>query len=287
MDVKVVNSYEQLQDNACKNSNGGCSHLCLRKPGGYSCQCPTGVKMKLNGNGKECEALPSSYLLIALRSGIGRISLSTSEMFEVVLPIDGVHGAVVLDFHHAKNLLFYADVNSDAIKRVNMKNFNDIKTIVSTSLNTPNGIAVDWIADNLYWSDSALKMIEVSRLDGQFRKTLLRDNLDDVRSMILYKNLLFFADWGTSARIERSLLDGSDRKVIINSDLGFPTGTLLWATKIKIVVYEKLLSFICRSCDWLWNKKTLLGRCFTRSRWNVRFWWKGNKSHLKRDDFTW
>lgn len=227
MDVKVVNSYEQLQDNACKNSNGGCSHLCLRKPGGYSCQCPTGVKMKLNGNGKECEALPSSYLLIALRSGIGRISLSTSEMFEVVLPIDGVHGAVVLDFHHAKNLLFYADVNSDAIKRVNMKNFNDIKTIVSTSLNTPNGIAVDWIADNLYWSDSALKMIEVSRLDGQFRKTLLRDNLDDVRSMILYKNLLFFADWGTSARIERSLLDGSDRKVIINSDLGFPTGTLL------------------------------------------------------------
>lgn len=116
MDVKVVDSYEQLEDNTCKNSNGGCSHLCLRKPGGFSCQCPTGVKMKVDG--RNCEDLPSSYLLVALRSGIGRISLDTPEMFDVVLPIDGVHGAVVVDYHHKKNWLFYADVNADAIKRV-------------------------------------------------------------------------------------------------------------------------------------------------------------------------
>lgn len=45
-----------------------------------------------------------------------------------------VHGAVVVDYHHSKNWLFYADVNADAIKRVNMKNYNDIKTIVSTGL---------------------------------------------------------------------------------------------------------------------------------------------------------
>lgn len=222
MDVKVVDTSEKLEYNSCGTNNGGCSHLCLRKPKGFSCQCPTGIKMK--SNGKDCEDLPNSYLLIALRSGIGRISLDTPELFDVVLPIDGVHGAVVVDYHHAKNFLFYADVNADAIKRVNMKNYNDIKTIISTGLNTPNGICVDWIADNLYWSDSALKMIEVSRLDGSYRKTLLRTDLDDVRSMIIYKNLLFFADWGHSARIERSLLDGSDRKVVVNSDLGFPTG---------------------------------------------------------------
>lgn len=223
MDVKVVDSSEQLPENICGKNNGGCSHLCLRKPNNsFSCQCPTGLRMKKNG--KDCEELPNSYLLIALRSGIGRISLDTTEMFDVVLPIDGVHGAVVVDYHHAKGFLFYADVNADAIKRVNMRDFNDIKTIVSSGLNTPNGIAVDWIADNIYWSDSALKMIEVARLDGTCRKTILRNDLDDVRSMILYRNLLFFADWGHAARIERSFLDGSERKVIVNSDLGFPTG---------------------------------------------------------------
>lgn len=67
MDLKVVvNSSEKLQENVCKNSE--CSHLCLRKPKKYSCQCPTGIRMKLGG--KICEDLPSSYLLIALRSGM-------------------------------------------------------------------------------------------------------------------------------------------------------------------------------------------------------------------------
>ena len=113
MDVKVVESYVQLEENACRFSNGGCSHLCLRKPRGFSCQCPTGLKMR---DGRNCEDLPSNFLLIALRSGIGRISLDTAEMFDVVLPIDGVHGAVVVDFHHNKSWLFFADVNADAIK---------------------------------------------------------------------------------------------------------------------------------------------------------------------------
>lgn len=239
MDVKVIDTKDKVDDNICGRNNGGCSHLCLRKPHGYSCQCPTGLKMQ--SNGKDCEDLPKAYLLIALRSGIGRISLDTPEMFDVVLPIDSIFGAVVVDYHYEKNYLFYADVNADAIKRINMKNYNDAKTIVSSGLNTPNGIAVDWMANNLYWSDSALKIIEVSRLDGSYRKTLLRSDLDDVRSMILFKSFLWFADWGHTARIERSLLDGSDRKVIVNADLGFPTGLaidfmakkLFWADALR------------------------------------------------------
>jgi low-density lipoprotein receptor-related protein 4 len=195
----------------------------------------------MKSDGRNCEELPSSYLLIALRSGIGRISLDTPEMFDVVLPIDGVHGAVVIDFHYEHNLLFYADVNADAVKRVNMKNFNDVKTIVSSDLNTPNGIAVDWMADNLYWSDAEHRMIEVSRLDGSNRKTLINQTVPDVRSLIIYKYYLFFSDWSLSPRIERCLLDASERKVIIDSDLGYPTGLaidfvirkLFWSDALK------------------------------------------------------
>lgn len=35
---------------------------------------------------------------------------------------------------------------------------------------------------------------------------------------------LYWSDWGESPRIERAYLDGSQRKVIINQDLGFPNG---------------------------------------------------------------
>lgn len=96
--------------------------------------------------------------MIALRSGIGRISLDTPDLFDVVLPIDGVHGSVVLDYHYNKSLIFYADVHVDTIKVVDMKQLTNTTTIVETGLNTPNGIAVDWLANNLYWSDTAAKV---------------------------------------------------------------------------------------------------------------------------------
>lgn len=225
MDVKVIETGKERFTNACKRNNGGCSHLCLRKPNSYSCKCPTGIKLK-EGSLTECESMPQTYLLVALRSGIARISLDTPELFDVVLPIEGVHGAVVLDYHYQNSQIFYADVNIDSIRRVNMYNHSDSKTIIRSGLNTPNGLAVDWIANNLYWSDSQMKVIEVSRLDGTSRKRLIYADLEDPRSIILYpkKAYLFWCDWGTNPRIERSFLNGQDRKIIINSDIGFPIG---------------------------------------------------------------
>lgn len=82
------------------------------------------------------------------------------------------------------------------------------------------------MADNLYWSDTESKLIEVSRLDGSCRKTVVKENLNDPRSLVVFpqRGYLFFSDWGKPQRIERSFLDGSDRKIIVSANLGFPTG---------------------------------------------------------------
>lgn len=121
-----------------------------------------------------------------MRSGIGRISLDTPDLFDVVLPIEDVHGSVVLDYHYDQSKIVYADVHIDAIKIVDMKNMSHVQTIISTGLHTPNGIAVDWLANNLYWSDSVAKIIEVSRLDGTSRKAIIKTDLDEPRSIIVY-----------------------------------------------------------------------------------------------------
>lgn len=52
-------------------------------------------------------------------------------------------------------------------------------------LDYPEGIAVDWVAHNLYWADMGLKRLEVSRLDGSSRRVLLWRGLDDPRSLAL------------------------------------------------------------------------------------------------------
>ena len=43
----------------------------------------------------------------------------------------------------------------------------------------------------------------------------------------LLHRYLFWTDWGHIAKIERAHLDGSDRKVLINTDLGWPNGLTL------------------------------------------------------------
>lgn len=49
----------------------------------------------------------------------------------------------------------------------------------------PDGIAVDWAGRNLYWCDKGLNVIEVSRLNGSYRKTIIKENLDEPRAIAL------------------------------------------------------------------------------------------------------
>ncbi|XP_055684209.1 low-density lipoprotein receptor-related protein 4 [Lutzomyia longipalpis] len=238
MDVKVIKQGVDISKNVCGEFNGNCSHLCLRNAATFSCKCPTGLKMKA-GSDRECETLPQSYLIVASRNGIGQISLESSDFFDVMLPIEGVHGGVALDYHFNESRLFYADVNIDVIKSVNLENPSETRTII-TGLNIPNGLAVDWIANNIFWTDTGLKVLEVAKLDGSFRKVILKENLNDPRAMIVYPKYgyIFFADWGTTpghpARIERCYMDGSSRKSIIDSNLGFPNGLAIDFSKHKL-----------------------------------------------------
>jgi hypothetical protein len=50
---------------------------------------------------------------------------------------------------------------------------------------TPHGLAVDWVAGNLYWTDSTANKIEVAKLDGKHRKTLIYENLEHPTNIVV------------------------------------------------------------------------------------------------------
>ena len=63
----------------CAINNGGCSHLCLMspRPAGYTCACPTGVRLR--DDGRTCANGPEQLLLLARRPDLRRISLDTPD----------------------------------------------------------------------------------------------------------------------------------------------------------------------------------------------------------------
>ncbi|XP_055899580.1 low-density lipoprotein receptor-related protein 4-like isoform X3 [Biomphalaria glabrata] len=223
MDIHAV-QFDGIQThvNRCGKNNGGCSHLCLPNPRGISCLCPTGILMKEDG--KTCRDAPTKYLLFAARESIRRISLDTSDYTDVYLSLPDLHNVIALDYDYHDNMVYYTDVYLDVIRRASLNGSQWLENIVLKELATTDGLAVDWIARNLYWTDSGHDVIEVSRLDGSSRKTIIQQGLFEPRAIALFpkKGLMFWTDWGAEPKIERAYLDGSSRKIIIDSQLGYP-----------------------------------------------------------------
>ncbi|XP_071809054.1 low-density lipoprotein receptor-related protein 4-like isoform X2 [Asterias amurensis] len=219
--------------NRCGDDNGGCSHLCLPNPMGYSCACPTGINLKPDH--VTCVSnVPSTFLLFATSKNLRRISMDTDEHIDVILPIrEDIESAVALDFDSVEQRIYYTDVFLNVIRRVDYDGSNS-ETIVSTSLGTTEGLAVDWIGRNLYWTDTGRNKIEVSRLDGSSRKVIIDTNLDEPRAIVVYprKGYIFWTDWGTYPKIERAYFDGTNRRTLISEDLKWPNGlTIDYETK--------------------------------------------------------
>uniref|UniRef100_A0A672TRT8 Low-density lipoprotein receptor-related protein 4 n=1 Tax=Strigops habroptila TaxID=2489341 RepID=A0A672TRT8_STRHB len=247
MDIQAVDRARPLGFNKCGVRNGGCSHLCLPHPTGFSCACPTGIQLKRDE--QTCDSSPETYLLFSSRASIRRISLDTSDHTDVHIPVPELNNVISLDYDSVDGKIYYTDVFLDVIRRSDL-NGSNMETVIGQGLKTTDGLAVDWVARNLYWTDTGRNTIEVARLDGSSRKVLINNSLDEPRAIAVFpkKGYLFWTDWGHIAKIERANLDGSERKILINTDLGWPNGLTLDYDTRRIYWVDAHLDRI-ESCD--------------------------------------
>uniref|UniRef100_A0A669PGY7 Low-density lipoprotein receptor-related protein 4 n=1 Tax=Phasianus colchicus TaxID=9054 RepID=A0A669PGY7_PHACC len=247
MDIQAVDRARPLGFNKCGVRNGGCSHLCLPHPTGFSCACPTGIQLKRDE--QTCDSSPETYLLFSSRASIRRISLDTSDHTDVHIPVPELNNVISLDYDSVDGKIYYTDVFLDVIRRSDL-NGSNMETVIGQGLKTTDGLAVDWVARNLYWTDTGRNTVEVARLDGSSRKVLINNiKCSYLVAFAFYLiRYLFWTDWGHVAKIERANLDGSERKILINTDLGWPNGLTLDYDTRRIYWVDAHLDRI-ESCD--------------------------------------
>ena len=215
---------------SCSVNNGGCSHLCLAAPGGYTCSCPTGVKLLDN---RTCADGYDELLLLAKRFELIHISLDTPDLTETVIPfhlnLDFVpdpdeFSSVAIDYDPVEGFVYWSD-QLHGIFRSKL-NGSDVELIISEEISHPDGVAVDWIGRNIFWIDTGNDRIEVAKLDGSSRKILISRDLDEPRDIALdpVNGWMYWSDWGEAAQIERAWMDGTHRSVIVTDEIGWPNG---------------------------------------------------------------
>uniref|UniRef100_A0A8C2WTY4 LDL receptor related protein 1 n=1 Tax=Cyclopterus lumpus TaxID=8103 RepID=A0A8C2WTY4_CYCLU len=284
-------SDEKLCD-LCSLDNGDCSHNCTVAPGeGVICSCPLGMELGLDNKtcqiqsfcakhlkcSQRCEQDKFSvkcscyegwelepdmenckstdpfkpFIIFSNRHEIRRIDLNKGE-FSVLVP--GLRNTIALDFHLSQSALYWTDVVEDKIYRGKLsENGGDFDVVIQYGLATPEGLAVDWIAGNIYWVESNLDQIEVAKLDGTMRTTLLAGEVEHPRAIALdpRDGILFWTDWDASLpRIEAASMSGQGRKTIHKE-----TGNGGWPNGLTVDYLERRILWIDARSDAIYSAK--------------------------------
>ncbi|XP_054913786.1 low-density lipoprotein receptor-related protein 2 isoform X1 [Poeciliopsis prolifica] len=229
---------------------GFCSQQCYNEKGSFRCHCSDGYL--LEPDGRTCKATDrhAAVLLVAKRSQIlaNRLIMRPP----LIRPVVTGSSIVTVDFDRETSRIYWADATQKKIWSA-FQNGTEKREVFSTGLMVPETIAVDWVGRNLYWTDSVLENIEVSTLDGHYRKVLLNKNITSPRGLALdprnYTNLMFWSDWGQNPRIERASMDGAVRQVIVSTKVYWPNGLALDYTTRRVYFADAYLKYI-DYCDY-------------------------------------
>ena len=99
------------------------------------------------------------------------------------LVVSGLTNAVAIDIHFSLGYIFWSDVVEENIKRFHIDAAST--TTIITNIGVCDGLAVDWRASQLYWSDVTYHTISVSDLSGNNPSLLISSGLEQPRAITL------------------------------------------------------------------------------------------------------
>ncbi|TKR61046.1 hypothetical protein L596_028212 [Steinernema carpocapsae] len=213
----------RLKPNPCLVNNGECSHYCLLQPGApwRSCACPSGVKLSSDNAICASEDV-EKVLFVASKSGLSFVSLDTDDLTPQAMDIPDYDPLTTtiraVDYDAKSGNVYWSEEDGveSRIRRCVFKECSSVETILRFDKSTRmESLAIDHESRNLFWVDSGLRRISISKMDGSSTRVLLSHDLKKPRGLAVdSKNgHIYFSDWDDdSPKIERANLDGSKRR---------------------------------------------------------------------------
>ncbi|XP_064615272.1 low-density lipoprotein receptor-related protein 4-like [Liolophura sinensis] len=216
--------------------NHTCRGPCVNAGNGKS-ECVCGQTAKRSGNfwdNSKCDDLNMSTfepsVMYTKRFGIYAIPENFADLDRPATPTHIIYAKNYLPYVIASNVntgkLFCSERKYNAILRVGLHQESKVRQILLT-LGRVESLAVDWVAENLYWTDSSKEAIMVSTQDGRYTQYFIHKEAVTPKYLAIHpgRRKLF---WINSMPVmESCYLDGSFRDVIVSDGMMRPTGLVL------------------------------------------------------------
>uniref|UniRef100_A0A671T8Z1 Low-density lipoprotein receptor-like n=1 Tax=Sinocyclocheilus anshuiensis TaxID=1608454 RepID=A0A671T8Z1_9TELE len=203
-----------------------CTQICINLPGSFRCDCKDGFE--LDHMTKDCKAVTGSgaFLLFSTRHEVRKMALGSRTYTALIRQQKNV---VALDVDVHSDRIFWSDASLKKIYSAAAADPAHRSTVIDSRISRPEGLAVDWVHGNIYWTDGELQTVSVATADGSKRKTLVSEGLQNPRAIVVdpQRNFMFWTDCGEPARIEKSGLNGADRTALVTEHIAWPSGVTL------------------------------------------------------------
>ncbi|XP_076088432.1 low-density lipoprotein receptor-related protein 2-like [Mytilus galloprovincialis] len=232
--VAYHTSLQPIGPNSCEGAK--CEHFCLLTHLGHSCACNTGYR--LQDNGINCTKI-DKFLLYAAKYSVRAVPINESEasdaMYQMFAKNSGRRGVnyVALDYLAEDQTVYFSDIRNYAIMKAKVDGSEDPTPLTVKEVRSVEGLCVDWVSRNLYYTDFFLGLVSVLNLDEPKDRRILISGVGKPRSVVVHplKGWLFYSDWMKNSMqspyIARSYGDGTNMTKIRQYELGWPNGLSL------------------------------------------------------------
>ena len=119
------------------------------------------------------------------------------------------------------------------------------EVFLEKGLDSCQGLAIDWMGRNIYWTDEGRGAISVARLDDATKRRMLI-SVPHPRSIAIdpKRGFMYWSQWefvvqvlehtSTQATIQRSWMDGTHAEIFVADNLHWPNGLVIDYTGKKI-----------------------------------------------------
>lgn len=99
------------------------------------------------------------------------------------------------------------------------------RAIITKNVWWPNGLAIDFTLNRIYWIDAKLKRIETSDMNGHHRVIVRKLSFNSHPFAIgVFEEHIYWSDWDTGAVEVANKFTGKSRKQIVQLDTARPLG---------------------------------------------------------------